>query len=491
MAFETVPAEFSSGPEPSPRRRIRTSPALRSPRLEPSPSPRRSRPSPARPSPPAAGRERRRSGDSVRSARSTASRHRQASYLPSPYHCQWEGAPAGFSVSEPRPSTSRSTWAPPPHQVPESQLGSDEEDVESFGGYQSESWSEPSPAEELVPSADSPFEDLRIYADQMARMAKALEMDISSAVPQTKDKLLKRIYGDNPAYVGFPMLEGLEEIVEKVWQVPCDQPPTSKRIEQLYKIKQGTWPALVKHPPPSSLVTEEFNPRRSGHSSVPADKEGRKLDAMGRRQYIVSSLGLRIANYQTIMAGYQLYLWEKLASYTRDLPPEQKAVVSLLQTEAVRLSKQQMNAGSHAADTAARGMASAVVLRRHSWLRSTALSQEVRSRVESMPFEGDSLFSKATDETLKKKKEDRQTARSLGLAPADKPSSRSRYAPRSGPYHYQGRYHQQRPGYQQYPAYQQRPYPPAQQQRRRRPFKPRPAQQPAQQKDQQGTGRQY
>ncbi|XP_054843604.1 serine/arginine repetitive matrix protein 1-like [Eublepharis macularius] len=149
MAFETVQVEFSSGPEPSPRPHLsRPSPARRSLGPEPSPLPHRSRRSPT----PAVGRERRRSGGSVQSVRSTASRHRQASYLPPSYHCQWEGAPTGFSASEPRPSTSRQAWFPPPVHGEGSQLGSDEGDVESLGDYQSESWSEPSPADNVVPA---------------------------------------------------------------------------------------------------------------------------------------------------------------------------------------------------------------------------------------------------------------------------------------------------------------------------------------------------
>ncbi|XP_054835795.1 lamina-associated polypeptide 2, isoforms alpha/zeta-like isoform X2 [Eublepharis macularius] len=323
----------------------------------------------------------------------------------------------------------------------------------------------------------------------MARMAKALEIDVSSAVPKTKDKLLCRIYGDKPATVGFPMLEGLEEIVEKVWKVPSDLPATSKHIEQMYKIKQGTWQSLIKHPPPSSLIAEEVQHRRSGSSSVPPDKEGKKMDALGRRQYSTSALALRIANYQTIMARYQLSLWEKLASYVTDLPADKKAVVSLLQTEAVQLSKQQMNAGNHAADTAARGMASAVLLRRHSWLRSTALSQEVKAKIEHLPFEGDSLFSSTTDEALKKKKA-RQTARSLGVTSADRSVFKPRYSTRYNPYQYHGRY-RPRPYFHQYPPSRRRYTPTRQQSKRRRPFKSRPSQPPAQQKDPQGTGRQF
>ncbi|XP_054839940.1 FERM and PDZ domain-containing protein 2 [Eublepharis macularius] len=198
MAFETVRAEFSSGPEPSPRPHLsRPSPAHRSPRSEPSPSPHRSR------STPAVGRERRRSGDSVRSVRSTASRHCQASYLPPSYHCQWEGAPTDFSASEPRPSTSQA-WFPPPVHGEGSQLGSDEGDVESLGDYQSESWSEPSPADDVVPATGSPYEDLQIYSDQMARMAQALEMDISSVAPQTKEQAPQEDLRGQPSVPRFP-----------------------------------------------------------------------------------------------------------------------------------------------------------------------------------------------------------------------------------------------------------------------------------------------
>lgn len=57
----------------------------------------------------------------------------------------------------------------------------------------------------------------------------------------------------------------------------------------------------------------------------------------------------------------------------------------------------------------ARSMASAVVLWRHSWLCTTALSLETCCRVEDLPFEVSVLFSYTTNEFLPLIKKNHQT----------------------------------------------------------------------------------
>lgn len=49
---------------------------------------------------------------------------------------------------------------------------------------------------------------------------------------------------------------------------------------------------------------------QQSYNVAPTDREGRKLDALECKIYSFSALGLRISNYQAVMAGYQLFLWE-------------------------------------------------------------------------------------------------------------------------------------------------------------------------------------
>lgn len=50
-----------------------------------------------------------------------------------------------------------------------------------------------------------------------------------------------------------------------------------------------------------------------------------------------------------------------------------------------------------AADRAARVIASAVVMRRSSWLQSLEFSQEMQLSIQDLLFEGNALFSEQTD----------------------------------------------------------------------------------------------
>lgn len=88
------------------------------------------------------------------------------------------------------------------------------------------------------------------------------------------------------------------------------------------------------------------------------------------------------------------------AAFSRALTEDKRPLAKVLQTGAIRLSKQQINAGGHSMDVAACAMASAIVLRRHVWLRSTTLPNGTKQKVEDLPFEGATLFSSRTDASV-------------------------------------------------------------------------------------------
>lgn len=128
-----------------------------------------------------------------------------------------------------------------------------------------------------------------------------------------------------------------------------------------------------------------------------------------------------------------------MVTYLDLLPDDKKSLVKLIHTEATKLSKQQINAGRHGADSSARAMTSLIVLRKHAWLRSIALLPETRSKIKDLPFEGTTLFFAKADETLSQRKKNKQAACSFGIIPG----SSQRY-----PYRHQ--YQQPSQGYQWY-----------------------------------------
>ncbi|XP_054845618.1 lamina-associated polypeptide 2-like [Eublepharis macularius] len=274
-----------------------------------------------------------------------------------------------------------------------------------------------SPEREIGPSDEaSPTDDFRAYNELLQRMAKALDFEVTSSESKFTDKILQHIYSGSTPSIAFPLIEGFADLWKKLQSRPASATATNRKVESLYRTKDDAHPFLAVHPPPSSLVTEEMQARpRQGSMSAPADKVSRKIDALGRKLYTSATFGIKVANYAAMMAAYQLFLWKKVASFLPKIPDDQRTLLRVIQEEAVRLSRHQINVGRSMADTAARSLLSSVVLRRYAWLRTTALPVETRNRVEDLPFEGNTLFSEKTDEFLSKKRTDRLTARSYGV----------------------------------------------------------------------------
>lgn len=152
----------------------------------------------------------------------------------------------------------------------------------------------------------------------------------------------------------------------------------------------------------SSLVTEEMYPKGwQAYHSTPMDREERKLHVLGNKLHSSSALGFKISNYETVMAGYQLFSWERLLPFLGLLPGDEQRLAEVLHIKTIKLSKQWSNAGQHSKDSAAHTMASSIVLRCHAWLRSTELPVQDQAKIKGLPFEGSLLFSTRTDEIKK------------------------------------------------------------------------------------------
>lgn len=265
-------------------------------------------------------------------------------------------------------------------------------------------------------------------------MVKALKIEYAPPKSTEEDPIMGILDSAVPGPVAIPMVKGFKETAKQIWQRPASSNPSTRRVENLYKIREEEAPYLYRHPLPNSMVSEVIPSKQTGGSrSSPLDKEGRKLDILGRKIYSAAALIFRVANFKAIMARYGVYLWEKATTYNEFLPDDKKEAAKLLHAEGSKLSKQELNAARHVADAACRVMASAVVLRRHSWLRSSALTPDNKAKLEDLPFEGTTLFSDQTDEVLEKFRKSKYTARSLGLTANQTQTYKPRYFPR----HYQ------------------------------------------------------
>lgn len=74
-----------------------------------------------------------------------------------------------------------------------------------------------------------------------------------------------------------------------------------------------------------------------------------------------------------------------------------------------------LQAALDTADSAARTMATGVVMRRSAWLQVSGILSEVQTTIQDLPFEGSGLFSEQTDSKLHSLKDSRVTLKSLGI----------------------------------------------------------------------------
>lgn len=82
-------------------------------------------------------------------------------------------------------------------------------------------------------------------------------------------------------------------------------------------------------------------------------------------------------------------------------------------TEGRVVAKTLLQSALELADTSARAMASTVTMRRASWFQISGIILAVQQATEDLPFNGQTLFSNKTDETLYSFKDLRTTLRSL------------------------------------------------------------------------------
>ena len=79
----------------------------------------------------------------------------------------------------------------------------------------------------------------------------------------------------------------------------------------MYRIHGEEINFLSKHPAPNSVIVHANASKASGRPHVtPTNKEGRKMDGLGRKIYNFQSFLLKICNYQAAMGAYQKHLWK-------------------------------------------------------------------------------------------------------------------------------------------------------------------------------------
>ncbi|KAM7180660.1 uncharacterized protein RBU57_016989 [Macrochelys suwanniensis] len=300
------------------------------------------------------------------------------------------------------------------------------------------------PASSLVPEdkvaappPSAPQDDFRAHRELLKRVALNLQLQ-AEEMEGPSDSLFNILSSSVPGRVPLPLHEGVANISNALWQTPASLVPISKKAERKYFIPMKGHEFLYTHLAPNSLVVESVNHReRQGQSCpTPKNKDSERMDSFGRKFYSSSSFQLQVANHQALLSRYDFNLWGSLPKFELSLPERERKQFKALVEEGAAAAKAALQAASDTADTAARSMASAVSMRRASWLLLSGLSTEAQSVMQDLPFDGKDLFAEQTDARLHGMMDSCTTLQTLGLyvppakekpkphAPAPAPQSR-------------------------------------------------------------------
>ncbi|XP_042302017.1 uncharacterized protein LOC121919462 isoform X2 [Sceloporus undulatus] len=320
-----------------------------------------------------------------------------------------------------------------PDLPPKSEVPSDDDDrADDFSlGLQ-----QPEPA--------SPTYDVRSFSEHVIKMSRALDIELAYPEEAAKDPIERWVQGRVQTPPSIPFLPSLESLVKRSWDAPASLLGPPRKIESLYKVSSPNAPWLASHPRLNSAIVEGAQRTSSQRqSSLPLDKEAKKIDALVRKAYTASALTVKAINYTACMGAYVQTLMEGISPIMPDVPDEAQRTLAEIRDEAHSIGSWLITASRNMAECTGRAMAASIALRRHAWLRGSDLNQGVRSAIEEMPIDDSGLFHVDTDDKLNRKFRMKAAARKHGMSALGTLPFRKRFRPW---HHQQGQ--SQRPFYQ-------------------------------------------
>ncbi|EMP30729.1 hypothetical protein UY3_12151 [Chelonia mydas] len=128
---------------------------------------------------------------------------------------------------------------------------------------------------------------------------------------------------------------------------------------------------FFSHPQLNSLLVEAANrhSKQPQFWSTPQDKEHKHLDLFGLKAYLSATLQFQVANYSALLAKYNFDNYSKLREFLEVLPEEKCPQFTAIMNEGQLIACTALQALMDIVDTAARTTATAVVIRRVSWIQ--------------------------------------------------------------------------------------------------------------------------
>ncbi|XP_044306859.1 uncharacterized protein LOC123033954 [Varanus komodoensis] len=256
----------------------------------------------------------------------------------------------------------------------------------------------------------SPEEPYISFNELMTRLVRSLDIEAHQQPGPSTDRFYDVVRGKRSTSIALPFITTLRQAMTQPWNLQAHPQPTSRKYESMYQVREEDIPFLLHHPKLNSVVVESSQGWEAhGHTS-PRNKEGRKVDSLACWVYASLGLGLRISNYEATLVLYQYFLMQHLDAIIDTFPGNQGKLAKTFVKEAMQVTVQQLSTARHHVDSDSRLLVGAISLRRHAWLRNCNFLDEMKRRIEEMPFDGSGLFNAKADSKLKKIHESRMTA---------------------------------------------------------------------------------
>ncbi|XP_078523024.1 uncharacterized protein LOC144792043 [Lissotriton helveticus] len=330
-------------------------------------------------------------------------------------------------VNLPRPPSPRASLSPrqdtdpaPQHDTDTSSHDDDDgrEEGESPDNTSIDPWEDyviPMPSPPAHRPSDSPPEDIGGFHNIMQRAANRFELTVT--VEQSDCFLHDFKEGYRRVTRAIPIIEYIWKEGLNIMKTPASIPAVLPRIEKKYRAPSDTPSCLIGHPRPDSVISQAAQQKSKNPSvpiSTPPDKEGRRLDAIGKKFSANAAASIKAANSLAILARYDRQMWSDLSEYLDLFPEDHQQEVRRIVLEGERAASEIIDCALDISNTNFRQLSGAAVLRRQGWLRATTFRPEVQTKILDMAYDGDSLFGKHIDDALLAIKTDTETAKSLG-----------------------------------------------------------------------------
>lgn len=319
-----------------------------------------------------------------------------------------------------------------------------------------DSWEDyviPMPSPPVPQSSDSPPEDIGGFHNIMQRATSRFHLVMSEDHP---DCFLHDFREESRKVSrAIPIIDYVWSEGIKIMTTPASIPPVLPRIEKKYRAPVGSPTCLLAHPKPDSVISQaaqQCSKNPATPISTPPDKEGRRLDLIGKKFSTMAAASIKAANSLAIIGRYDRQMWSDFAEFIDLIPEDRRQEARKILLEGERAASEVIDCALDVANVGFRQLASAAVLRRQGWLRATSFRPEVQTKILDMPYDGESLFGKHIDDALLAIKTDTDTAKSLAALQYKRGAfrgARGRGYPSRGAYHHQQQ-RQYQPQYRQY-----------------------------------------